>query len=149
MALFFSQSDESRSFANRLTGVSDPDLAMDMLVDDELPEDRRRDLLNGIENTPDGWRNLSIHFLARQVERRAVREMLEHGPAAAPATLYRIDWIRVAAIAMITAGVFGLGGLYLGRSAVGVKSVPSGASDVGNPQVAVVTPPKHQQRTIQ
>jgi anti-sigma factor RsiW len=42
-------------------------MAMDMLVDDELSEDRRRELLKSIEEEPDGWRTLSLLFLSRQV----------------------------------------------------------------------------------
>ncbi len=148
MALFFSHADDTPSPLGRLTGPQDPDLAMDMLVDDELPEDRRRALLESIERHPEAWRSLSLLFLARQVERRAVRDMLTVRPAARPATIYRIDWLRVAALVMITAGIFGAGGLYLGRGGPGM--VRSGSAGAGNPQVAVApSAPQTPQRSIQ
>lgn len=148
MALFFSHADDTPSPLGRVTGPQDPDLAMDMLVDDELPEDRRRALLESIERHPEAWRSLSLLFLARQVERRAVRDMLTVRPAARPATIYRIDWLRVAALVMITAGIFGAGGLYLGRGGPGM--VRSGSAGAGNPQVAVApSAPQTPQRSIQ
>ncbi len=148
MALFFTQSDESDDRKGLAT--TEPhaaDMVWDMLVDDELPEDQRRELLVTIDKTPDGWRRLAWHFLARQVERRAVREMLEGRPAARPAVLYRIDWVRVAAVVMITAGLFGAAGLYLGRGGIGIikPTTPGG----GNNQVAVVPAPGAKPGTIQ
>ncbi len=148
MALFFSHADDASGPLGRVTGPQDSDLAMDMLVDDELPEDRRRALLESIERNPGAWRTLSLHFLARQVERRAVRDMLTARPAARPATIYRIDWLRVAALVMITAGIFGAGGLYLGRGGQGMlQTGPAGGS---NPQVAVApSTPQVPQGSIQ
>ncbi len=148
MALFFSHADDTHGPLGRVTGPQDSDLAMDMLVDDELPEERRRALLESIERHPEAWRSLSLHFLARQVERRAVREILEVRPAVRPATIYRIDWLRVAALVMITAGIFGAGGLYLGRGGQGMlQTGPAGGS---NPQVAVApSVPQPPQGSIQ
>ncbi|MGC8624515.1 MAG: hypothetical protein ACP5VQ_04555 [Phycisphaerae bacterium] len=147
MGLFLAQSDESADRLGRVSGVHDTDMAWDMLVDDELPEEQRRELLKTIEKTPDGWRRLALHFLARQVERRAVREMLEGRTAARPAVLYRIDWVRVAAMVMIAAGLFGAAGLYLGRGGMGiVRPVGPGGS---NPQVAVAPVSGAKQGTIQ
>ena len=147
MALFFSHADDTPGPLGRGLSMQDPDLAMDMLVDDELPEDRRRALLESIEKNPGVWRSLSLHFLARQVERRAVREILEVRPAVRPATIYRIDWVRVAALVMITAGIFGAGGLYLGRGGQGM--LQTGPAGAGNPQVAVAPSAQPQQGTIQ
>ena len=148
MALFFSHADDASGPLGRGSGTQDTDIAMDMLVDDELPEDRRRALLESIERNPGAWRTLSLHFLARQVERRAVRDILTVRPAARPATIYRIDWVRVAALVMITAGIFGAGGLYLGRGGQGMlQTEPAGGS---NPQVAVApSTPQVPQGSIQ
>ncbi len=146
MALFFTQPDNSSSPLGRVSGSDDPEMAMDLLVDDEMPEDHRRTLLNTIEKTPGAWRTLSLHFLSRQVERRAVREMLSGGQAARNTTIYRIDWVRVAAMVMITAGIFGIGGLYLGRGGV---MQPQPMAIGGNPQVATTNLPQHKNGTIQ
>ena len=147
MALFFSHADDTHGPMDRVSRLHDSELAMDMLVDDELPEDRRRALLESIERHPEAWRSLALHFLARQMERRAVRDVLSVRPAARPAAIYRIDWLRVAALVMITAGIFGAGGLYLGRGGQGMlRSGPAGA---GNPQVAVApSTPQPRQGTI-
>ena len=135
MALFFSHGDDTPGPLGHGSSMQDSDLAMDMLVDDELPEDRRRALLESIERHPEAWRGLSLHFLARQMERRAVRDILAVRPAARPATIYRIDWLRVAALVMITAGIFGAAGLYLGRGGQGM--LPPSPAGAGNPRVAV------------
>jgi hypothetical protein len=148
MALFSAHPDDSSGTLGRLSDPRDPDMAMDMLVDDELPEDRRREMLESIEKHPEAWRTVALHFLARQVERRAVRDILEVRPALRPATIYRIDWLRVAALVMITAGIFGAGGLYLGRGGTGLERPMVSAG--GNPRVAVAPSSQQpQQGTIQ
>jgi hypothetical protein len=73
--------------------------------------------------------------------------MLLGGQAARLATIYRIDWLRVAAMVMITAGIFGAGGLYLGRG--GTEMVRPVTVRGGNPQVAVAPAPRPQPGTIQ
>jgi hypothetical protein len=147
MALFFAHSDHDPGSLGRAGGSQEPEMAMDLLVDDELPEDRRRELLKAIEQMPGGWRALSLHFLSRQVERRAVREVLSGGQAGRKATLYRIDWVRVAAMVMITAGLFGAAGLYLGRG--GITPTHPMATGGGSTQVASTQSPQVKNGTIQ
>jgi hypothetical protein len=55
------------------------DLLLDLLVDEELPEDVRAALLARLDSEPGRWRDLSIRFLQRQVERRSVRELMGDG----------------------------------------------------------------------
>jgi hypothetical protein len=55
------------------------DLELDLLVDEELPEERRRELLKSLDRMPAHWRDLSIRFLERQVERRSARQLLKQG----------------------------------------------------------------------
>jgi hypothetical protein len=55
------------------------DLQLDLLVDEELPEDVRAALLARLDTEPGRWRELSIRFLQRQVERRSVRELMGEG----------------------------------------------------------------------
>jgi hypothetical protein len=52
------------------------DLQLDLLVDEELPEEQRRSLLMSLDGEPSGWRDLSIRFLERQVERKAVGQLV-------------------------------------------------------------------------
>jgi hypothetical protein len=46
---------------------------LDLLVDDELGDDRRRELLARIEASPDGWRQCALAFLESQAWRRSLR----------------------------------------------------------------------------
>jgi hypothetical protein len=55
------------------------DLQLDLLVDEELPEEVRVVLLARLDSEPGRWRELSIRFLQRQVERRSVRELMDGG----------------------------------------------------------------------
>lgn len=55
------------------------DLQLDLLVDEELPEDVRAALLARLDSEPGRWRELSIRFLQRQVERRSVRQLMDGG----------------------------------------------------------------------
>src|ERR1035437_1404153 len=52
------------------------DLQLDLLVDEELPDQARRALLKSLDHTPGRWRDLSIRFLQRQVENKALRQLL-------------------------------------------------------------------------
>jgi hypothetical protein len=48
------------------------DLTFDRLVDGELSEDKRRDLLAGLDDEPGGWRRCALAFLEAQCFRQAV-----------------------------------------------------------------------------
>jgi len=65
-------------------GNSDDDQLIDRLVDGELPETERRELLLRFENQPDGWRRCALSFLEAQVWRQALS--LEAAPAAVSAS---------------------------------------------------------------
>ncbi|MCL2639705.1 MAG: hypothetical protein FWD53_02560 [Phycisphaerales bacterium] len=52
------------------------DERLDLLVDEELPEQQRRELLLWLDANPRRWRDLSIRFLQRQVENKAIGELL-------------------------------------------------------------------------
>jgi hypothetical protein len=55
------------------------ELQLDLLVDEELPEERRAAVLREIERMPGTWRKLAVRFLERQVERRAARQLIAGG----------------------------------------------------------------------
>ncbi|MCL2646623.1 MAG: hypothetical protein FWD61_06405 [Phycisphaerales bacterium] len=52
------------------------DEQLDLLVDEELPERQRQALLLWLDANPRRWRDLSIRFLQRQVENKAIRDLL-------------------------------------------------------------------------
>ncbi len=52
------------------------ELRLDLLVDAELPEKDRRELLLSLDREPRKWRDLSIRFLERQVEKQSVRDVM-------------------------------------------------------------------------
>ncbi len=94
---------------------------LDLLVDDELSEDRRTSLLRRIDQSLANWRLLGLRFLERQVERRAARMMLAQtaerpvriGKAPSPQQ-GGMAWLRMAAALVLTAGLFGISGAMWG-----------------------------------
>jgi hypothetical protein len=58
------------------------DLNLDLLVDDELPDEQRAQLLRHMGSAE--WRDLSLRFLQRQVERKTVRTMVSAQQPCAP-----------------------------------------------------------------
>jgi hypothetical protein len=89
------------------------DLLLDLLVDGELPEQRRRALLVSLDGQPEQWRDLALRFLQQQTEKQTVQALVAGGnlvPVAdarkAPVRrpiLGRVGWQRLTAIA---AGLF-------------------------------------------
>ncbi len=60
------------------------DLQLDLLVDGELPESDRRQLLQDLDRPAAGvgearWRDLAIRFLERQTEKQTARELMAGG----------------------------------------------------------------------
>lgn len=55
------------------------ELQLDLLVDEELPEERRAAVLREVEREPGNWRALAVRFLERQVERKAARQLMAGG----------------------------------------------------------------------
>ncbi len=56
---------------NEQTGISEEERLLDRLVDGELPERERRELLLRLEKVPDGWRRCALAFLEAQTWRQA------------------------------------------------------------------------------
>jgi len=86
------------------------DLRLDLLVDGELPEPRRHELLLSLERQPAQWRTVALRFLQRQTEKESVRALMAGGnlvpveiapvaPAARGAIIGRMGWRRIAAVA--------------------------------------------------
>jgi hypothetical protein len=93
---------------------------IDRLVDGELPDSERRELLQSFENQPDGWRRCALAFLEAQVWRQALS--LEAAPAAVSLAARPIGrhprsrlWrpvARITALAASLAAAFALGWTY-------------------------------------
>jgi hypothetical protein len=69
----------SMPLENHQPHLPDDDRLIDRLVDGELPDALRRELLLRLEGEPDGWRRCALAFLEAQTWREAL------GPLAAPA----------------------------------------------------------------
>jgi len=55
------------------------DLRLDLLIDGELTDFQREQLLRLIEREPAQWRTLAIRFLQRQTEKESVRKLMAGG----------------------------------------------------------------------
>jgi hypothetical protein len=86
------------------------DLQMDLLVDGELPEPRRRALLASLDGQPGQWRAVALRFLQHQTEKQTVSALMAGGqlipatvaPQAARtgrSVIGRIGWRRLSAVA--------------------------------------------------
>lgn len=62
---------------------SDDDHRFDLLVDGELSESQRRELLAGLDDEPDGWRRCALAFLEAQCWRDELGSMARESAAAA------------------------------------------------------------------
>ncbi len=113
------------------------DLQLDLLVDDELPESQRAPVVRALDAAPGRWRDLAIRFMQRQVERKAIRQMIQQGSIAEgtavkslPFPAPPIHHWRVAAAFIVTAGLAAGSALYVDRA------ISSGAPKTSSPQVS-------------
>lgn len=72
-----------------MTGEGDKQYLLDLLVDGELRDDERRDLLAWCEREPDGWRRCALAFLEAQDWSKVLGDLSERAGAASeePATI--------------------------------------------------------------
>ena len=95
---------------------------LDMLVDGELSEHQRRDLLYRLNEEPDGWRRCALAFLEAQSWREAMQadgRESHNPPAVAPSKtqqLPRRRWLTISAMAACFLLAFGAG-MALDRTA--------------------------------
>jgi hypothetical protein len=124
------------------------DASLDRLVDGDLPDSERRELLRLLESEPGGWRRCALAFLEHQAWRNALTEVAPPvampTPGPSPGRRDR-SWARRAAIAATVlvstfAGGFAAGGL--GRHTtppVFSKADPAGQpAPVSSPQSSQV-----------
>lgn len=88
---------------------------VDRLVDGELSDAERRDLLLASDRDPDGWRRIALAFVESQTLRRELTAWAKPLPVAPscgirpPAAGVRRDWLRVTALLACSLFAFGLG----------------------------------------
>jgi hypothetical protein len=129
---------------------NDMDLYLDLLVDDELPEEKRAEVLRGM--TDGEWRELSLRFLQRQVEKKSVRQLMageakrREQQKEQPEVAGRIGsgwWTgatKLAAAIAITAGAVGITAYMMRHSGVGEGTGPV-AKGTGEQEVVAVKLP--------
>ncbi len=124
----------------------DEERGIDLLVDGELDDARRRELLLRLENTPGAWRRCALAFLEAQSWRQGAGAMLAEPSPASPApvsvavavepvashSFWRSSWGNLLAVAASFGCAFALGAWY--RSSDG----PVTAQGAG--AVAIVDP---------
>jgi len=85
------------------------ELEIDLLVDGELTDIRRRALLTQIDRQPQQWRDVALRFLSQQTEKESVKALMQGGRLV-PAELLvpalekkpvigKIGWYRISSIA--------------------------------------------------
>jgi hypothetical protein len=133
------------------------DRQLDLLVDDELSEAERRDLLLRLQQEPDGWRRCALAFLEAQSWRRAVRaaatkaaEMRTAETAPAPPSVARLPppfrraflgklrtVLAMAATFLVAVGL----GMWLGWLQHGSRLFPIAQNGSGGPKGIEQSPP--------
>lgn len=95
------------------------DAKLDMLVDGELSEAERRDVLSRLDAEPDGWRRCALAFLEGQSWRDAMRSISDDSLEAVAVSGSRRSWRRFRALLatacslLLALGVgFAVGGLF-------------------------------------
>jgi hypothetical protein len=113
------------------------DARFDRLVDGELNEAERRELLAGLDNEPGGWRHCALAFLEAQCWKQEFGTIVkrETRTATAPGAIRRrAPWLgRLGTPLAVAASL--LAALWLGatwqQARVGRPALPSGASTIG------------------
>src|SRR4051812_37389368 len=127
--------------------VSNDDILLDRLVDDELSADERRALLESLDSRPQGWRRCALAFLEAQSWRSDLgavvvgsNSMLAAANAVAPSQVPQrrtiwaaAEWFAVAAALVLA---FKLGG-WQRNSGVPIASI---LANPGNQQLANAPP---------
>jgi hypothetical protein len=109
------------------------ELKLEMLVDAELPEVERRELLLALDREPGRWRELSMRFLERQVEKQAARQWI--GTAAIsppipeiagnhpfPTSVPARNYLRSIAAGLLVAAVSAVVTIYAVRQPTGAEA---------------------------
>lgn len=130
------------------------ELAFDRLVDGEMNEAERRDLLAGLDDTPNGWRRCALAFLESQCWKQTLGPMTQKAAggeiAVKPMQAVRSVWPnRMATLAAMAASfllAFWVGShlreASVGRQAAPAPSIGEIASTAGSQQTPVRLSPQ-------
>jgi hypothetical protein len=118
----------------------DDAIAIDRLIDGELDENERRELLRRLDTTPDGWRRCALAFLEAQEFAQAARAWTsdhaavhsEPTPVVAHPKHRRARLLRIATAAML-AGLAFASGFAAGERQVQPRVVQSEPSNLAPP----------------
>jgi hypothetical protein len=69
------------------------ELRLDLLVDGELGEYQRTQLLSLLDREPEKWRTLAVRFLQRQTEKESVRKLMAGGTLLPAQARPRQTWV--------------------------------------------------------
>ncbi len=121
------------------------DRRLDLLVDGELNENDRRELLCGLDGEPDGWRRCAIAFLEAQAWKQAVGAMFRPAAQAEakPRAAKTADWRRRVEMALAIAASFFVAlavGMHL-RSGGSNLAARTGSLGGMTPAMTRVSPP--------
>lgn len=128
--------------------MTEDERLLDLLVDGELEDARRRELLLRLDATPGGWRSCALAFLEAQswrdelgafAQERPKRAAAE--PVARPAGFWSGLTAHALAVAASFAIAFGLGAWSRGGRQGEDPSKPSGTAVAQNSQPTETTPP--------
>lgn len=104
------------------------DLQLDMLVDGELSEEERREVLLRLDSEPDGWRRCALAFLEAQSWREAMRSVSDESAAAAPGSRKRwSSWARLRTVLAVAASFLLALGLGLAFDELAGRGAPNSA----------------------
>jgi len=117
---------------------------LDCLVDGELPEARRRELLASLDGTPGGWRACALAFLEAQCVKdslgAAVRQSASRPEVVVPSFTVRSEWGRrarmflsMAASFLLALGIGWWAGMLRHTDGPGGPGLGSSASLVASP----------------
>src|SRR5579864_3893352 len=114
------------------------DRRLDRLVDGELPENERRELLARLEIEPNGWRRCALAFLESQSWRQTFAAVVAPAanvtvPNAAVRNAKRWSAIRLCALAASVAAAFALGWAWHGRPAENSDQQSTATADATGP----------------
>jgi len=125
----------------------DNDQLLDMLVDGELSESQRREVLRGLDQAPDGWRRCALAFLEAQCWKKELGGMARDAQVvvdpARPSTVVKRSWMRwpglvaVAASLLIAVGVGALLRDFWARPGPGGGQFAAGVSEPSGKDLAL------------
>jgi len=127
--------------------MNDLQLQIDLLVDGELSEDERRELLLRLEREPDGWRTCALALLEAETLRESLGSWADGETAASQATESRVEnvtakdasfgtstWLRKARPVVLAVAASLLVGFFIGERLVSSGLLHKSAPTIAMPE---------------